>query len=133
MPGVDLMGQHGGELAAAYAGGFVSATGIMMAAGRWVWTKFGDKRIDELKTELAAVKAAREDDQRDYERQRERDRLEFNRILDRHADRIMVLEGLLIQAGGGLRQAMQAALSETNVRVTEVAHGAVKLEEEPKQ
>lgn len=133
MPGVDLMGQHGGELAAAYAGGFVSATGIMMAAGRWVWTKFGDKRIDELKAELAAVKTAREDDQREHEKQRDKDREEYRRMLDRQSDRIAVLEGLLIQAGGGLRQAMQAALSETNVRVTEVAHGAVKLEEEPKQ
>jgi hypothetical protein len=133
MSGVDLMGQHGGELAAAYAGGFVSATGIMMAAGRWVWTKFGDKRIDELKAELSAVKDARDEDQREHDRQRERDRMEFNRILDRHSDRIMVLEGLLLQVGGGLRQSVQAALSETNVRVSEVAHNAVKIEREPDQ
>lgn len=133
MPGVDLMGQHGGELAAAYAGGFVSATGIMMAAGRWVWTKFGDKRIDELKAELASLNKAREEAERRHEAERERDREIYRRELDRQSDRILVLESMLLQAGGAQRQSVQAALSETNVRVTEVAHGAVKIETEKPQ
>lgn len=127
------MGPHGGELAAAYAGGFVSATGIMMAAGRWVWTKFGDKRIDELKAEIASMKEAREEAEREHERQRERDRESYRRELDRQSDRILVLESMLLQAGGAHRQSVQAAISEANVRVTEVAHGAVKIETEPKQ
>ncbi len=128
MHGVDLLGADGGKMAAAALAGAGITAGGAIPVLKWFWDKFGDKRIEALTSELAVVKAAREKDRDHYEEKRREDRLECRRETQELRARISDLERLLIQYGGNNRNAIQAAISETNARVTEVAHGAYKIE-----
>jgi len=113
--------------AAALAGAGITAGGAIPIL-KWFWDKFGDKRIEALTSELAEVKSAREKDRVHYEEMRRMDRLECREETQELRARIADLERLLIQFGGSNRNAIQAAISETNARVTDLGHGAFKIE-----
>lgn len=108
MPGVDLMGQHGGELAGAFAGGCVSTAGIMMMAGRWIWERFGDTRIKELEALVARV---------------ESERVRLQDKVDRLEEQLRTI--MLVSNPPAMRAQVQGVISET--RVTQIAEGAYKL------
>lgn len=112
MPGIEIFtGATGGMMGLAYGMGAASATAGLLP----LWKKFGENRIEELKAELASVKAGRETDKREYERLRAEDRAECREETRELRDRIKVLEAFFLQAGGSLRQATQAAISEVRI------------------
>lgn len=107
---VDYAGQQGGLMAMAFAAGATFAAGALMAVAKFIYDNFLKKRISELEATIA------ENNQRCKE---ENDRLQT---------RIMQLETMLQMHGPQpLRQAIQAALSETQAQVREIAPGAVKI------
>lgn len=119
MPSVDLMGQHGGELAGAFAGGCVSTAGIMMMAGRWIWERFGATRIKELEAQVARFEAERERDREAYLRDTQR----LQDKVDRLEEQLRTI--MLVSNPPAMRAQVQGVISET--RVTQIADGAYKL------
>ncbi len=125
------MGSHGGEVAAAFGTGCVATAGVLVAAGKWIWETFGDKRIKQLEAELASVKQGRSDDAIEHRHQRERDREDCRRETEDLNRRIVQLEAILFAQGGMIRNDAQAAISEERIertKITPLGRGAYKLE-----
>lgn len=115
MPSVDWMGEHGGQMATAAAASAAATAGVMTGLGKWIAAKIFEPTIKRLEDELAEMKDARAEDQRRHDEERRRDREECRQETRELRDRIKVLEAFLLQAGGSLRQATQAAISEVRV------------------
>lgn len=99
---IDYLGAEGGRLAMAFGSGAGAAWTFSVLVGATIWRlveKVRQNRIAELEKSLAL----------ETERCREME--------SRLTNRIMVLESILLQHGGGpLRQAMQAAISELRIQ-----------------
>ena len=137
MPGVDWMGPHGGELAGAFAAGCAFITGIYGGFTKAAWDKMVSPRIKDLEDRLAAqtnrlleVESEREEDRREFERQRRQDRdecrIETMRLqgkVDRLEEQLRTI--MLVSNPPAIRAQVQGVISET--RVTQIAEGAYKL------
>lgn len=106
MPPIDYMGPQGGALAMAFAAGAVSASGLLSALGALFWRLFGDKRIKALESEIEALKNS-------HKESLAAERHRCDEEIDQLRTQIVQLQTILIANGNpGLRQAVQAAVSE---------------------
>lgn len=116
-------------MATAAVAASTATAGVMTALGKWIAAKVFEPTIKRLEDELAAMKDARADDQRRHEMERARDREECREETRELRLRIVALEAML-NLGGALRQASQAAVSEQSLRIDQIAPGAWKVEGE---
>lgn len=92
---VDYTGQQGGLLAMAFAAGWSVATALWIGVGGFIWKMFVEPRIRTLEGDIEAYK--------------------------RRIDQLETV--LLLHGPAQLRQAMQAAISETHLDIQDVRAG----------
>jgi hypothetical protein len=92
---VDYTGQQGGLMAMAFAAGWAVASALWIGIGGIIWKMFVEPRIRTLESDIESYK--------------------------RRIDQLETV--LLLHGPQQLRQAMQAAISETHIDIEEVKAG----------
>lgn len=96
-------------LALAFAGGAVFASSVLSSLAALFWRMFGDKRIKALESEIEALKTS-------HKESLAAERHRCDEEIDQLRIQIVQLQTILIANGNpGLRQAVQAAVSEARV------------------
>ncbi|WP_145986184.1 hypothetical protein [Sphingobium sp. YG1] len=99
--GIDYTGEHGGQLAMAFAAGCVACSAFWGVVGKYMWSILGKAKDDRI-AELEALIVA--------------DRAQCAAMETRLVQRIQQLEGfVLAMSTGDLRQQVQLAISEGRV------------------
>ena len=98
---IDYTGEHGGQLAMAFAAGCVAATAFWGLIGKFMWSILGKAKDDRIAELLAASKE---------------DQGRCAAMETRLVQRIQQLEGfVLAMSSGDLRQQVQLAISEGRI------------------
>lgn len=102
---IDYTGAHGGQLAMAFAAGWVACAAICTALGAFLWKILGKAKDEQI---ASLIKTIEKNEERCAE------------TIDALSNRVQQLETLLlIHSSGPLRQDLQKAISEQRVETTE--------------